>query len=81
MRRLGIHQSQLGDDRPLAAVEVSPGGGYVATGGYILSVYIYLCVCMCVYIYICVFIFNIHVCDIDTDTKNKCFNPFSPFIK
>jgi len=32
MRRLGINQSQWGDDRPLAAVGVSPCGGFVATG-------------------------------------------------
>ncbi len=32
MRRLGIHQSQLGDDRPLAAIEVGPGAAYAATG-------------------------------------------------
>ena len=34
MRRLGINQSQLGDDRPLAAVQVSPCGEYIATGSW-----------------------------------------------
>lgn len=33
LRRLEINQSQMGDDRPLGAIRINPGGDLAATGG------------------------------------------------